>query len=379
MNRRSIAVFAALSIVVAALAAASVAYRILEAEAAGKKAAAVDFEALTAELSGVRNATDLGDGTLRVALTSHYKNAANILLIAVYERGSGMRWRIPADSDYLPAAENQKPFPQPTYPDRSAYLLSAPLRSDITGRLAVDALYSILDQNSIFLAFRDALLAIGAYLAASALFFAIAAAIGRKAGEGEKAPLAADPSIPPEPGKPATASPLADAYVPPEEDFEVPELKPFGPQTAEPEEQEKEVEDVFAEDLPEPDSEPASGSLAEPGLIPDQAKAGQIPSGSLKAPLAPTSGLYSPASGLGWESYLPERLDAELARSASFEQDLSLLEIAYDGGKRSSAAYTAVAKAITDFFTFRADSPSNAERMASRSFSRTSISIQPFA
>ena len=48
--------------------------------------------------------------------------------------------------------------------------------------------------------------------------------------------------------------------------------------------------------------------------------------GTDKAPHAP-KGLYSPESGLGWEEYLAERLNAELSRAASFEQDLVLLEV----------------------------------------------------
>jgi GGDEF domain-containing protein len=64
-------------------------------------------------------------------------------------------------------------------------------------------------------------------------------------------------------------------------------------------------------------------------------------------------GLYSPASGLGWEKYLGERLDAELARSASFEQDLSLLLVEGDSLAASPGNYEAAAKATREFFSFR--------------------------
>jgi len=39
------------------------------------------------------------------------------------------------------------------------------------------------------------------------------------------------------------------------------------------------------------------------------------------------SGLYSPESGLGWRDFLAERLNQELERAASFDQDLALLLI----------------------------------------------------
>lgn len=41
--------------------------------------------------------------------------------------------------------------------------------------------------------------------------------------------------------------------------------------------------------------------------------------------------LYSPLSGLGWEAFLPDRLDNELKRSASFEQELSFAIISGEG------------------------------------------------
>ncbi|MBL8965899.1 MAG: GGDEF domain-containing protein, partial [Spirochaetaceae bacterium] len=77
------------------------------------------------------------------------------------------------------------------------------------------------------------------------------------------------------------------------------------------------------------------------------------PGPAATAPSTAPAGLYSPISGLGWESYLNDRLDAELARSASFEQDLSLLVFAYEGLSPGSAEYGLVAKAIADFFSFK--------------------------
>jgi len=64
-------------------------------------------------------------------------------------------------------------------------------------------------------------------------------------------------------------------------------------------------------------------------------------------------GLFSPASGLGWESYMQERLDAEISRSASFEQDLSLLVLSYDGLSTHDTNYPAIGAAIKEFFNFR--------------------------
>jgi len=319
MNRRSVAVFAALSIIVAALAAGSVAYRVLSAESEGRKAAAADFERLAALLADVRSSSDLADEGLRARLGAHYKSAPSLLLVSIYERGAGLRWRIPARSAYLPASENEAPFPEPLYPDRSSLLLSAPVKSDVTGRLAVDALYTTVSQATIFLAFRDAALTLGAYLAVSAAAFAaLAAARGKKSGAGRSPAVgamgpsaSAGYSLSAEDEAALAAVPDRDAgmalYAPPEEEFQVPDI----------------------EDTAEGDA--ASG--------PSRGAAG--------------AELYSPSSGIGWESYQAERLDAELARSASFEQDLSILVLSYDGMTRGSKAYPAVATSLVDFFTFR--------------------------
>ena len=50
---------------------------------------------------------------------------------------------------------------------------------------------------------------------------------------------------------------------------------------------------------------------------------------------------------------MKDRLDAELARSASFEQDLSLLEICYDGLLPQDSDYAAIGESIERFFSFR--------------------------
>jgi GGDEF domain-containing protein len=298
MNRRNVAVFAALSILVAALAAASVAYRVLSAEASGKREASADFERLAVELSYIRSAADLADEGIRARLVEHYKACPSLLLISIYERGAGLRWKIPSRSVYLPASENQEPFPKPQYPDRSTLLISAPIKGDTTGRLAVDALYSTLSQATVFLAFRDALLVLAAYLAAAAVFLATSAA-SRRNSAARAVPRADANTSSSEGASEPAASSGPSAYPPAEEDFAIPELA------------------------------------------------------TTEAPHADASGLYAPVSRLGWESYLTERLDAELARSASFEQDLSLLFVVYDGMNRDSKTYPTVAKSLLDFFTFR--------------------------
>lgn len=66
------------------------------------------------------------------------------------------------------------------------------------------------------------------------------------------------------------------------------------------------------------------------------------------------SGLYGPDGFLGWEAYLEERLEAELRRAASFEQDLVLLAAEIDAeGSHERAAFDAFAEELVSFFSFR--------------------------
>jgi hypothetical protein len=126
--------------------AASVVLRVYLEEAEGRKAARDSFSRLCTVLAPVRTASDLAAPGIREGLLRYYRESPNVLLVSVYERGSGVRWRIPARSDYLPERQNSSFIPQPDYPIQSAFLLAAALPADVTGKLAVDGLYVILPQ-----------------------------------------------------------------------------------------------------------------------------------------------------------------------------------------------------------------------------------------
>lgn len=64
-------------------------------------------------------------------------------------------------------------------------------------------------------------------------------------------------------------------------------------------------------------------------------------------------GLFSQASGLSWESYLETRLDAELVRSASSEQDLSLIYIRQVGVPHAHPCTKIIAEKLIEYFKFR--------------------------
>lgn len=65
------------------------------------------------------------------------------------------------------------------------------------------------------------------------------------------------------------------------------------------------------------------------------------------------SGLFSPITGFGWEAYLEERLDSELIRSASFEEDIGLMIIRIQGLNKADERNKAIYDILMEFYKFR--------------------------
>jgi len=65
------------------------------------------------------------------------------------------------------------------------------------------------------------------------------------------------------------------------------------------------------------------------------------------------AGLFSPATGVGWESYMEPRLDSELVRAASSEQDLALVLLRIEGIENNMLMLKKTAAVLLDFFKFK--------------------------
>jgi hypothetical protein len=322
MNRKFVAAFAAVCIAAALGSAASVAYRVLAGDAAGRRAAKADFEGLQSVFAYVKTTSDLADPSLRARLASRYEANPSLLLVDVYERGVGDRWRIPADSPYLSTVRAGGGVPEFVYPPYSTIRLSSPLKGDSSGRLAVDALYTSLTQLSVFDAFRDALIGLGAFLSLTALILAFISGT-------DSARIASPKARTPSPA----AAPLDKA-------------SEMAAEAA----AEYQYDTLVSEDKGQETASSTDISIkSQPGLLEDESA---LQSMSPECGDRP-EGLYSPASSLGWESYMQERLDAEISRSASFEQDLSFLVFSYTGLTPRDPNYAAIGAAIKDFFNFR--------------------------
>lgn len=90
-----------------------------------------------------------------------------------------------------------------------------------------------------------------------------------------------------------------------------------------------------------------SDDVAAPSSQAEQAVAAPQEKGSKP------EGLYSPVTGIGWEQYLSERLDAELVRAASSEQDLSLVILRVSGLVHTDLVSRKIAQILLDVFKFR--------------------------
>jgi hypothetical protein len=111
---------------------------------------------------------------------------------------------------------------------------------------------------------------------------------------------------------------------------------------------------LSSDDLPPDDL--SSDGLPSDDLPSDDARPGDLPPDgfSFEGDDAQPQGLYSPRSSIGWEDYTNDRLDSELHRCATFEQDLVLLIIAYtEPGSSPDEKYRHLADTAVDFFNLR--------------------------
>ena len=92
-------------------------------------------------------------------------------------------------------------------------------------------------------------------------------------------------------------------------------------------------------------------AAAEPAKLPvDDEKPADIPASSN---IDEPSGLFDPATGIGWESYLSTRLNNEIDRATASEIDLSLFIIKLDSTPKSGEAFKNVCNYLAIQFQFK--------------------------
>ncbi len=104
------------------------------------------------------------------------------------------------------------------------------------------------------------------------------------------------------------------------------------------------------EDLVEDDSFESS-FVAE--YVAEESEGREVEIDSTVPPVNDPMGLFSDITGVGWESYLETRLDSELIRAASSEQDLALVFVQIKGIETNIPVKKKVATLLLEYFKYR--------------------------
>ncbi|MCX7025420.1 MAG: hypothetical protein NT080_12530 [Spirochaetes bacterium] len=414
MKSKTAALFSALSVLVFASAIGTSAFRISAILSGRNDATDASFASIDRAARYLLTSPPGAVGERwRDAAKYEYRNTPSILSIAVRTDADGIRYMIPARNPYLvsPAGSSGTVY---SFPAMTARLRSATFGSG-SELISVDVLYSMLGQEEIFESLLAGFAIVGSW---TAVCLVILLAGGRPAGRrtvaaaetGSQArggnapedrgragsPNGAEPSFPdaerhgdnagPRPESGTVQAGTGQGTLP--RGFFADDVPPYdadacraAPDGAAHPRSEPASDDVpaapcdatgkKAPDAPDIDwfdDAPEAGASTDEDRQPLSGKGGEAPGGlpavdtvENRSPAVPT-GLYSPDTGLGWESYLKERLGAELGRSASFEQDLVLAVVLFEESAGNETAHIICAKTAIDFFGFRDLSFGHGER-----------------
>jgi hypothetical protein len=331
MKQKQAAIFLAFSICVYALLLALAVFRIADSRSKAIKSSRSDFSTLA---SLVKSSLDQGKSyTSKIFLEqmrTRYSLDPGLLCLSLSEPSGSLAYAIPASS--MLTAPSQGAAGKPTFLSgffsslKSANVTS--MKATIAGPdglpLALQAVYTAISTKAVFDALRDSLIgALAMLFIAAIVLLVVSLGDDEEAVPESRAETAAGSSAETESYSGIPAHPLSS-----EDDFEIPAFS---------------IDDSPAYERPLPVKD----------LLPPIDDILPAPESMETGSEDPPSGLFSPRSGLGWESYLPERLEAELSRSASLELDCSLLLIRLPGMVAEGTQYRNLAGAIVEFFTFK--------------------------
>lgn len=208
-----------------------------------------------------------------------------------------------------------------------AYSAPLDIGDGTAGSITIAASLNVLSPDSIFAACRNSFLVILALLFGTVVVILTYAP--EKSGERKaKAPKNISGIKDDIPGVTLSASP----------DIELIDDSAISIDTAQP----------LPEDFPVP---PTDAIVSGIGAV--DASAGETAATNQQASSGAPEGLFSPVTGTGWEQYLLDRLDAELVRAASSEQDLSLIIIRIAGLSHTDELAKKIAHVLLDSFRFK--------------------------
>ena len=288
MNRSVIVAHYIISVVFLLAILSLGAYRLLARAEQNLRASQRSLEALrVSALSAYLAEGGFDTEYFRARMSGSFRATERLRLLAVYSESEGVHYLL-SRSRRLVGAGPEADDPRAWTPEYDLQplvhvRLSVPFSPGIRSGLFMDGVFLRLDREDLYPILRELLLVLILYLGITTVLLLVAA-LGRPAPASRPFRRRASRR-----GELHHLAPPQDTEAPPEDT-----------------------------EAPPQDTEAPGGSL---GPAPSRDR----PSGRGEA-VHP--GLYSPVTGLGWRDFLPERLDHELERAASFDQDLALLLVA---------------------------------------------------
>lgn len=312
------------------------AVRIIQARNKGDSAARAAFGELRQQaISSILSADDISQEEWLNKAAMIWSSHKTLLAFFVKDSMGEVLYAMPGASPYYKKVSEGLIFERPE-------VSTVNYKTSLAEAMTLEALFVVLSQEDIFYPLRDTVIVLAALL----LIITVGLVVNSsgKSIEHKTAPSKAVPD-----GhsgfSPGNSPQFGEAALYHEETEEnLPELpmmpeKPLGEKTELEEKQTMEDSAV----RPEISAPPAKEKF--PGFI----KPEDLKNGSIDGP----RGLFDPESGLGWEAYLRDRLSEELKRSASFEQDLSLLITFFESSTRGEPGFNLFASIIQSFFSFK--------------------------
>jgi len=341
MKRNSDWIFLALVLLVVVGIVGLAGYSIVHSRSQNLRLAEAKFESLKVR---VKSAFEMGGSVSSKAFREQvglaFKTDESVLGIVLRDPRSGTEYLIPEGSPYiaterLPSGARKDAFTG--FHPYAAVVKGAPIVLKDGAERWLEAAFVVLPARAVTDPLRLSLLGllIIVFLSATALFFLYAR--GEGSGAARPEPLAF-----PEPSAPRYEPPSLHSAIE-DEEFTVPEI----------------ADDISADPFAAP-SIPDFPSASLPPLEPTVEAASGFSLPPLdEEPAAPRysrdepRGLYSERSGLGWESYLEDRLEAEIDRASTAGLDCSLILAELEREAYDPTDHAVVARSISSYFKYK--------------------------
>jgi GGDEF domain-containing protein len=300
---------------------------------------ALEAERSFSWLSRETAATSVSDGFMSdsfIQKTTDLCRKSHLLSALVISTPSGAVFSWPEQSPSIQFDINGKPQINGSSPFMKVYSANLDVGDGKTGSIVITAVLYVLEPGSIFAASRSSFLVI------LALLFVTLIVIFADTPMRQKDTKATSPKAAPKATPETNDSESIDDTA-----ISIPDI------------QYDEIETVAENEVPlaAPEIEVPAAEVAVAETVPEPAAA-FVPETSVsesaeERPLHNPEGLFSPVTGTGWEQYLKERLDAELVRAASSEQDLALIIIRVSGLLHTDLLARKIAQVLLDTFRFK--------------------------